>query len=179
MNKIPKHLGGHGNICHTDEGLLDFLIKEKNIKSFLDIGCGTGEQVELAEKKGLNSLGIDGDYSIERNCNFLLHDFTMGTPKNLSNYDLGWSIEFLEHVEEKYIDHFMIVFAKCKYIVITFSTHRGPKHFNVQSFPYWQNIFKQYGLKYDEKMTSQIKKFSTMEREFIQNTGSFFNNVNK
>lgn len=43
------HLGGHGFKTHLDHGLLNFFKNEFNCKSLLDIGCGPGGMVKLAE----------------------------------------------------------------------------------------------------------------------------------
>ena len=77
---LEEHLGGHNGITHLDQGALDWLIDTFQPQTFLDVGCGPGGMVELADKNGLDSLGIDGDhtvirYNIDR---FLLHDFTLG-----------------------------------------------------------------------------------------------------
>ena len=64
--KLPNHLGGHLNKTHVDEGSLTWIINTFNIKSFLDVGCGTGGMVELSESKGIKSLGIDGDHTLKR-----------------------------------------------------------------------------------------------------------------
>jgi len=53
-----NHLGGHFNRTHLDEGSLLFIIKEFNIKSFLDIGCGPMGMVVLAKRAyGNGSIG--------------------------------------------------------------------------------------------------------------------------
>ena len=182
MDKLPKHLGGHGNKCHTDEGILDFFIKEYHIDSFLDVGCSTGEMVELAGNKSLWSLGVDGDYTLSRACSFILHDYTLGSLVINQSFDLSWCVEFLEHVEEQYIPNFMETFKSVKYLVIT---HALPEqtyryhHVNCQSFDYWLEQFKQYGFTYEPELTNTMKKASTMAREFIQNTGRCFRNTHK
>lgn len=82
-----------------------FLISEYRIKSFLDIGCGPGGMVALASMRGLEAVGIDGDWQVpkEPDTNIIIHDFTNGPCYTVKpEFDLGWSVEFLEHVDEKY-----------------------------------------------------------------------------
>mgnify|MGYP003347574177 FL=1 len=91
-NSLPSHLGGHLNKTHNDRGTLTFLINEYKIKSFLDIGCGPGGMVALANMRGLDSVGIDGDWEVEKEKDalILIHDFTTGpcfTTK--AEFDLG------------------------------------------------------------------------------------------
>jgi len=179
MNNLPRHLGGHGNICHIDQGILNYFIETYNITSFLDIGCGTGKMVEMAQNRGLNAVGVDGDFTIERNCNCYIHDYTQGPLYLKATYDLCWSVEFLEHVEEKYIQNFMETFKSARYVALTFSKKPADRHFNLQNHDYWKNVFDGFGFSYDKEMSLLLKEISTMKREFFQDTGSFFINRNK
>lgn len=61
---LEEHLGGHNYKTHLDEGALSWLIKTFNATSCLDIGCGPGGMVELAEQHCLKSHGVDGDYTL-------------------------------------------------------------------------------------------------------------------
>jgi 2-polyprenyl-3-methyl-5-hydroxy-6-metoxy-1,4-benzoquinol methylase len=120
--KLPKnlkHLGGHSGVTHIDQGNLEWAIQNLNIKSLLDIGCGPGGMLNLADSLNLENFGIDGDPSISIDKNFLLHDFTTGPANHFTLYDLVWSCEFVEHVEEKFIDNFMKSFQLGKYVIIT------------------------------------------------------------
>lgn len=179
--KLPKHLGGHANVTWHDEGSIDFFIKNFNIKSMIDIGCGPGMQTEIAHKKGLYSVGIDGDYTIKRNddCKFQIHDYSV-SPLGADNikylpksgfFDLGWSIEFLEHVEEKYIPNFMETFKLCKFVVVThaYPGQGGHHHVNEQEKEYWIDIFNKNGFNYDFKLTNKIKSVSTMHKKIREN----------
>ena len=42
-NELPKHLGGHMNVNHVDEGALKTIHEKFSISSLLDVGCGLGE----------------------------------------------------------------------------------------------------------------------------------------
>ena len=54
-------IGSHGGKTWVDEGALDYLIEKYGIKSMVDVGCGPGDMVELAQGRGLEAYGIDGD----------------------------------------------------------------------------------------------------------------------
>jgi SAM-dependent methyltransferase len=181
---LEEHLGGHNGITHVDQGSLDWLIASFHPDSFLDIGCGPGGMVELADQKGLTSLGIDGDYTIQRSLsnNFLIHDFTTG-PAPLDNiYDIGWSCEFVEHVEEQYQPAYMKAFQQCKIIAMTYAPpgHTGYHHVNLQHEDYWIKIFKQYGFNYSSSFTNHLRHNSTMgdkkKHRFVKNRGLVFIN---
>lgn len=176
--ELPKHLGGHTNKTHVDHGAFDYFKKEFGIKSFVDVGCGPGGMVEYAISQGAAAIGVDGDFTIKKDFIFH-HDFTEGPVVMNRKFDLAWSVEFVEHVEEKYVDNFMRLFCKAKYICITHApkNKRGHHHVNCQDSPYWKKVFQQYGLRYCHALTSCVKLASTMEREFIKNTGMVFLNT--
>ena len=151
------------------------------IKSFLDVGCGPGGMVRIAKMRGLDSLGIDGDWTMatESEAKITIHDFTTGPAPIDSDslrieFDLAWSVEFLEHVEEQYQDNYMQAFARCKYAVCTFGLGSSSKNSNSQNQEYWINVFNKYGFDYDAEETALIRERSNMQKPFMQHTGMFF-----
>lgn len=176
---LPSHLGGHCNLTHVDAGALDYLIRRFQIASMVDVGCGPGGQVTLAMECNLLSLGIDGDYTVPRppGLPVLIHDFTQG-PVATPDFDLGWSVEFVEHVEERFVDNYFAVFARCRVVFITHSVNPGGHHHvNCQPAPYWIDQFERRGFVYDATETAQVRKHSTMKREFVQQSGLLFYQV--
>jgi cyclopropane fatty-acyl-phospholipid synthase-like methyltransferase len=180
---LEEHLGGHNGLTHLDEGALDWL-KNLGHKSFLDIGCGPGGMVQLAEQKGFNVLGIDGDYTLDRynTNNFLIHDFTTGPAPVDKIFDIGWSVEFVEHVYEEYIPNYVQAMQKCKNVIMTHAVvgQTGYHHVNCQDPPYWINTMKQYGFRFDQTLTNQLRRVSTMGKKkkhrFLEKTGMYFVN---
>lgn len=182
-NRLPMHLGGHQHETHIDDGALQLLIDRFDIKSYLDVGCGPGGMVELAASKGLDVLGVDGDFTLERAKpeQFLLHDYTKGpAPIGDKIYDLGWSCEFLEHVEEQYMDNYMDTFLKCKRIIVThaFPGQGGHHHVNEKDPNYWFQQFGQRGFLLDMKTTDAVRQASTMQQRYIRVSGLVFFNSN-
>jgi len=183
ISKLPGHLGGHNNIHNIDEGVLNYAINNLKIKSFLDIGCGLGGMVELADKKGLISHGIDGDFTVKRynEEKFTVHDFSIGPVENIKKYDLAYSVEFVEHVYEKFIPNYMPAFQKCSHVIMTFAPPGtgGYHHVNEQPEEYWLHIFDTYGFILDKEKTHQLRNCTTMFnggkfRKFIKNHGLYF-----
>ena len=181
---LEAHLGGHQNKTHLDNGALDWLIKQCNAKSFLDIGCGPGGMVELAKSKGLVVKGIDGDHTLKRpnETDYTLHDFSKGPYIPDFEYDIGWSVEFVEHVEEKYIPNYMPCFQSCNTVVITYAPPGwdGHHHVNLQDEDYWIHTFEKNGLKHNPELTKQLREHSTMnlgkkgKKAFVRNRGLVF-----
>ena len=190
MQELPKHLGGGERRCHHDQGALKWAIEKFNVKSMLDIGCGQGCVSIDGQKLGLEVLGVDGDpgnlhgqYNFTRpdDYPFLLHDYTEGPAPIDKEYDLVWSVEFLEHVEPEYIPNFMDSFKKGKVLIVTFArphakTVNGRSlsnhhHVNEQELEYWLEKFDEYGFDYQADLSEELKKASTMMKNFVRNTG--------
>ena len=182
----PDHLGGHLNKVHTDRGVLLHLINNYDVKSMVDVGCGPGDMVEIARARGLNAIGIDGDGSLKGtwkkkdiNAYVYEHDFTTGPlldPESNWSFDLAWSVEFLEHVDEEFIPNYMSIFKKCKYLVVTAAPpgSGGHHHVNEQPQEYWVEKFNDNGFEFQPEVTKQLKEESTMMKGFMQRSGMFY-----
>lgn len=176
---LPKHLGGHYNKTHIDEESLSYLIERYDIKSMYDVGCGTGGMVKIAKEKGIEAVGIDGDFTVKYppDIEIIIHDFTNG-PLDCTEKHLSWSCEFLEHVEEKFMDNYFSVFKKTNIVCCTFCNLKGKghHHVNVQNQEYWDEKFLLNGFKKDIDSTSYIREHSSMVRDFVRNTGTVYIN---
>jgi SAM-dependent methyltransferase len=174
-----KHLGGHMNVTHIDEGLVEWMISFLKIKNFLDIGCGPGGMVEFVLSKGIHSVGVDGDPLVERNItgeNFVLHDFCSSPLSLKNNFDVAWSCEFVEHVEEKFLQNYMETFKSANYVVMTFAPPGTPgyHHVNCKSAEYWIDQFKNINYEFDKDLTDTARSKSTMTRDFFRKNGLVF-----
>ena len=180
--EVPEHLGGHQGRSHIDEGTLDYLIETFNIKSMIDIGQGPGAMIQLARQKGLSAAGIDGDPTVNAD---IQHDYSKG-PLVLDGEvapDLAWSCEFLEHVDEEYLDNFMRTFQSAKYAMVTGAKPGEPGHHHVNCQPahYWISAFAAYGFVFDLFTTLQIRQEKTtmntdrdIKKQFVKRNGLFF-----
>lgn len=175
-----KHLGGHEGKTHMDYGVLTFFKENLNVNTMIDIGCGPGGMVEAARNIGIDSYGVDGDFRLERKFpeKYFLHDFTKGRLQLDKTFDLAYSCEFVEHVYEDYQENYMVVFKKAKHVLLTFAPEGTPghHHVNCKNESYWIAVFAQNGFKFDKNFTNEIRKYSTMERNFIRNNGLYFVN---
>ena len=62
--ELPDHLGGHLNKVHTDRATLMYLKEKYQIKTMIDVGCGPGDMTEIAAGRGIDAMGIDGDFTL-------------------------------------------------------------------------------------------------------------------
>lgn len=179
---LPPHLGGHGNETHIDEGALQYLIDTFSIKSAVDVGCGPGGMVELMMQKGIDVVGVDGDNIVERpesiKPNIIIHDYTTG-PLEIKK-DLAWSVEFVEHVEKKFMPNFLTTFKGCKYVAMTHALPNQPgyHHVNCMHEFYWFGVMEAIGFELLVNETNTMREKSTMTQGYIHRQGFVFRNLN-
>jgi cyclopropane fatty-acyl-phospholipid synthase-like methyltransferase len=176
--ELPPHLGGSEGETHIDEGALNFIIGATGSTSMVDVGCGPGGMVEYALSKGMKAAGIDGDFTIARRIPVHIHDFTTGHVDLNRQYDLCWCVEFVEHIEEQYMDNFIKVFQQCRFVMMThaFPGQGGHHHVNEKPSEYWVQKMSEAGFIFELDMTKAIRHASTMKQFFIRQHGLFFRN---
>ena len=146
-----------------------YICDEFEVKSVLDVGCGMGHAIKEFNKYCEKVTGVDGSDYVMQNSEvkeqIIFHDFSKGPLKNISKYDLCWSCEFVEHVEEEYRDNFLETFANAKYLAITYAGPGQPGHHHVNCQPqeYWIENLKRYGFEYDEDTTSKLKEVAYID----------------
>lgn len=170
------HLGGHENLTQFDEGAFDWLQRLTGAQSFIDIGCGPGGMAAYALSRGLRARGVDGDPGCARGSPFIIeHDYATG-PLDAGRFDLGWAVEFVEHVDECYLPNFMATFAGCDTVFITAAVpgQPGHHHVNCQWGDYWVARFDEAGFDHDREATLGVRAASTMRSRFTEQTGLVF-----
>jgi len=179
---LPEHLGGHEGETHIDDGALTYLIEKFSIKSMIDIGCGPGGMIKLAKEKGLHAVGVDGDDKVEREEelkeSIIIHDYAQGPFVPNTTYDLGWSVEFVEHVDKIYMPNFLETFKSCKYVTMTHALpgQSGHHHVNCMPIEYWCGALEAINFKLLVEETNEMRKVSTMRERYIRQQGYIFKN---
>jgi cyclopropane fatty-acyl-phospholipid synthase-like methyltransferase len=178
---LPEHLGGHEGETHVDDGALSYAIDKFNIRSMIDIGCGPGGMLELAMDKGLIVWGVDGDDKVVRSDKildrFYKHDYSIG-PYIPSRFDLGWSVEFVEHVDKPYMPNFLETFKVCHYVIMTHALPGQPGHHHVNCMPqeYWFGVMEAINFELMVDETNEMRHASTMKERYIRQQGFLFRN---
>lgn len=176
-----SHLGG----CSTsgDAGtyypqMWEYLISKYRVKSVIDVGCGAGWSTKYFHEKDLRVLGVEGlqnaiDASPVKSL-LICHDYESGPYVPQQKYDLCWSCEFVEHVEEKHAVNFIETFKNCKYVAMTFAEpgQGGHHHVNERPESYWVELLAQYGLEYDKEATEDLRKIACEDEASWEKAGS-------
>jgi len=173
------HLGGYLRSRHpraeefgTQDGdpatytpeLWQWAIDALGVKSVLDVGCGEGHAAAFFRDRGCTVLGVDGSVQAERDSVIpglhLRHDYSLGPLVPPGAWDLVWSCEFVEHVEERFADNFLASFAcASRYLMMTFASPGQPgwHHVNCQPQHYWVERMNRLGFDLDENLTRQAR----------------------
>ena len=120
--------------------------------------------------------GIDGDPAYARGVPAMIeHDFSTG-PLALGDYDLGWSVEFVEHVEECHLANVIAAFRACRTLFMTAAVpgQPGHHHVNCQWGDYWIARMADQGFVHEIAATTSARACSTMISRFSEQTGLVF-----
>jgi len=144
-----------------------WLALEIGVKSVIDIGCAEGHVLNFFKFFGCRVHGVDGcQYAYENSMvkdDMVLHDYRNGSYIPNDTYELGWSSDFVEHVDSQFVSNYMETFNKCsKYVFLTFGPLgcRGYHHVNCNNLPYWIDLFAAISFKPNYELTEQATKIS-------------------
>lgn len=191
-----NHLGGF--IIENDPAtftpiLWKYICENYKIKKVIDVGCGMGYALNEFLKYCDKVDGIDGSLFVKENSplkdKIINHDFSKDKFVPDDEYDLAWSSEFLEHVEEKYMDNYFSIFQKAKYCAVTYADvgQSGHYHVNCQNKNYWLEKFKKYDFTFLEEDMKILKEkayedgllYNPIYKDnHFYNRGLFFKNNN-
>lgn len=156
---MNEHLGGAYACGDSNTFMPDvwgYLMLRYRIESVLDVGCGYGHSMKWFSDMRLAVTGVEGwrdalDGHLLPGMT-IAHDYTLG-PAPLANatFDMGWSAEFLEHVDEQFIPHYMQDFKRCRLIVVTHAEpgQNGHHHVTLHDDKWWVDMFARHGFQFD------------------------------
>ena len=129
--------------------ILDIIFKYHKPKSIIDVGCGSGSWLKIADKMGVEKLtGIEAGWLkpemlITENIDLVTYDISEPLP-NLSKYDLAITLEVAEHLSESRAEGFINDLCNLADIVLFSAAipyQGGDNHINEQWQSYWSNLF--------------------------------------
>lgn len=161
IDEKSPHLGGYipgGDPATYFPELWEWLVREKGVKSVIDVGCGEGQALRFFEELGCRISGVDG---IEQDHpRIYAHDYTQGPLAIRDPFDLVWSCEFVEHVEERYLPNFLTTFQCANAVLMTHADPGQPGHHHVNCQPasYWKGTMASAGFRFDEDFTREARE---------------------
>lgn len=161
-----EHLGGFvpgGDPNTFYPQLWQWLVKKLKIRTMVDVGAGDGATVDFFDGLGVEALGIDGVWTGHES--IVVWDYTVG-PFKPPAADFVWSCEFVEHVEEQYLENFLTSFAQGKTIAMTHGTPGQPgyHHVNCRTAKYWVAQLDSIGYDYDEFLTAEARAVAAADK---------------
>jgi len=157
----------HGDSWTWYPLLWRWLIEDLGVRSMLDVGCGEGHAARFFRDAGCGVLGVDGSL-LARGESVLhgehrSHDFEDGPFVPDRTFDLAWSCEFVEHVEERFVHNFLATFAAShKYLLMTYArpNQKGWHHVNCRTERYWTEKLQRLGFDVAPDLTQTARKLA-------------------
>lgn len=166
-------LGGIGDPETYYPNMWAWAVKFLDIDSVVDVGCGHGYATKYFTDIGCRAVGVEGhEDAIENSCCPSLityHDYTTGDQPCSTSYDLAWCCEFLEHVEEQYLDNVFSTFAGAEYVFITHAVpgQGGHHHVNEQPKEYWVEQFVSRNFELDTTLTGLARLVAAADKKLL------------
>lgn len=135
------------------EVVLTILFERYKPNSMLDVGCGRGTWLSVAEKMGTHVLhGIDGpwvksDHILSKGIRFTPTNMEMELPIT-RKYDLAMSVEVAEHLSQARASSIVGALCKASDVVMFGAAVKGQggeNHINEQRQSYWADLFRANG----------------------------------
>lgn len=155
-----SHLGGYcpgGDAATYYPELWTWLAVALDVRTVLDVGCGEGYSVDYFVGLGCDVLGIEG--TEQDHPDIVHHDYTTGPYIVPAPFDLCWSSEFVEHVEEEFVPNFLVTFAMADLVLMTHADpgQLGYHHVNCQTSAYWIERLASIDYELDESLTAKTR----------------------
>eukprot|EP00747_Dinoflagellata_sp_TGD_P168456 gnl/TRDRNA2_/TRDRNA2_194861_c0_seq1.p1 gnl/TRDRNA2_/TRDRNA2_194861_c0~~gnl/TRDRNA2_/TRDRNA2_194861_c0_seq1.p1 ORF type:complete len:262 (+),score=27.02 gnl/TRDRNA2_/TRDRNA2_194861_c0_seq1:42-827(+) len=185
---VTDAIKGH-RYCSCLSRALPDLIRQKGVKTAVDLGAGLGHYSAAMDTMGIQVSCYDGNpatFDITgRLCSTL--DLSQPDASGPVPADLAWSLEVGEHIpkerEQAFIDNVARLAAKTAVLSWAVPSQGGHGHVNEQTNEYIMEEFKKRGFVYDHETTNKIRMaiapshcrcpwFATTVMVFDRSTGS-------
>eukprot|EP00238_Polyblepharides_amylifera_P014512 CAMPEP_0196598450 /NCGR_PEP_ID=MMETSP1081-20130531/94328_1 /TAXON_ID=36882 /ORGANISM="Pyramimonas amylifera, Strain CCMP720" /LENGTH=336 /DNA_ID=CAMNT_0041924149 /DNA_START=473 /DNA_END=1481 /DNA_ORIENTATION=- len=138
----------------------------------INVGCGAGLVTKHFHDRGVDALCVEAsneaiNLSFAPRDRIVQHDFTRGPwfPPGGRVVDVAYTVEFLEHVEEGYLDNVVSLLKSARYVIMSASSHGGWSHVNVHKPWWWIERMESYGFLYSLELTEILKRLTLNSSE--------------
>lgn len=162
------HLGGY--VAGGDPGtwsphVWTWMQSRLGMRSVLDLGSGEGHATRYFAGLGCDAHGVDGSFSAVANSVIKgavsCHDLCAGPFDPGRTFDIVWSCEFLEHIDDRYLANVLRTLQLAdKYLVLThaFPGQKGHHHVNCQPSSYWISLIEKLGFRCELGLTRAARR---------------------
>lgn len=180
MGEPARHLGGYvpgGDARTWAPEVWRELVRLYQPRRMVDVGAGEGHTAKLFSDHGIQATAIEGDPAAAGACverlggdRVILHDFERGPLAIALRWDLAWSSEFVEHVEEAYLPNVVSMLASCRVIALTHALpgQPGVHHVNCRPPEYWMGVFAAIGYRCNLELSERLRGLT--QAEFVRRT---------
>lgn len=179
LNEMKKNYIHHSHIHNPESSgeILPIVLKTIAPNSIIDIGCGLGDWLLVAELNGITDyLGVDNHnvdlkklYIPEER--FIFADLTK--PLTLGRkFDLAICLEVGEHLPEKSSISLVKTLTDLSDNILFSAAipgQGGQNHINEKSYEFWINLFENSGYKFYDLIRPQIWRNSKVKWWYKQN----------
>jgi hypothetical protein len=157
-----------GNYIHGGDprtwcpNLWTWAVRQFNVRSVLDVGCGEGHSTRFFRTLGCDVTGVEGCAQALRDgvipdC-LARHDFCDGAYLPPLPPDMIWSCNFLEHAAERYIGNILETFAEARKLILL--TYRSSEHDGGHSRPgsYWIGRIEDLGFRCSASLSRHARE---------------------
>lgn len=157
--------------------MVPIILENINVKSVVDIGCGTGTWLSEFKKNGIDDIyGFDGEWVDKEMLLIPKENFenrNLNMKINLDRkFDLAISLEVAEHVEEKNADNFVKTLVDLSDNIVFSAAipfQGGTGHINEQWSDYWVKKFKAHGYTFSDELRKKAWGDNNVEVWYAQN----------
>ncbi len=161
------------------EKVLPLLLNFISLESVLDVGCGSGDWLQVLKKCGIVDLtGIDSFINIPSSTvnlekNYCYENVDLSKPFDLGRkFDLIISLEVAEHLPDLSSDSFVNSLVKHGDLILFSAAIKGQggfQHINEQPIQYWINKFKQHDYVFVDFFRNKIWEDNDIKWWYRQN----------
>jgi SAM-dependent methyltransferase len=147
-------------------GILDAVIERWHPRSFLDVGCGTGQTIKYVSNRGIECLGLEGSAAAidQSPVKQQIRMANLNEPLDLGRrFDVVWSFEVAEHIHPKFTETFLDTLTSHGDLMVLSAAQPGQGgagHFNEQPLSYWIERITRRGFVFEEQFTKQLHALS-------------------
>lgn len=119
------------------------------IRTVVDVGCGTGEWAAQAVRHGAYSYGIDRDVPADLAATYIAN-LDLASEADFGACDLAICLEVAEHLPAEAAERLVKGLAASTLILFSAATpgQPGVGHINCQPHEYWHGLFAEHGFEW-------------------------------